>query len=101
MPFADAYRQSVLDGEELKQTMVDVDLADLEGDYAQCRGGITTAQNLPNNDKLSVKTGGGRRNVYHRQVRMSVDREKSVKCWSVCWIRHCTAILTTRPIICL
>lgn len=55
----DAYRQSILDGEELKQTMVDVDLADLEGDYAQCRGGITTAQNLPNNDKLSVKTGGG------------------------------------------
>lgn len=79
MPFADAYRQSVLDGEELKQTMVDVDLADLEGDYAQCRGGITTAQNLPNNDKLSVKTGGGRRNVYHRQVRMSVDREKERK----------------------
>ena len=79
MPFADAYRQSILDGEELKQTMVDVDLADLEGDYAQCRGGITTAQNLPNNDKLSVKTGGGRRNVYHRQVRMSVDREKERK----------------------
>lgn len=79
MPFADSYRQSILDGEELKQTMVDVDLAALEGDYAQCRGGITTAQNLPNNDKLSIKTGGGRRNVYHRQVRMSVDKEKERK----------------------
>ena len=79
MPYADSYHQSILDGEELKQTMVDADLADLEGDYAQCRGGITTAQNLPNNDKLAVKTGGGRRNVYHRQVRMSVDREKERK----------------------
>ncbi len=79
MPYADRYHQSILDGEELKQTMVDVDLADLEGDYAQCRGGITTAQNLPNNDKLAVKTGGGRRNVYHRQVRQCVDKEKERK----------------------
>ena len=79
MPFADAYRQSILDGEELKQTMVDVDLADLEGDYAQCRGVITTAQNLPNNDKLSIKTGGGRRNAYHRQVRKSADAERNRK----------------------
>lgn len=76
MPYKDKYHQHILDGEEIKQTMVDVDLIDLEGDYAQCRGGITTAQNLPNNDKLSVKTGGGRRNVYHRQVRMGRDKEK-------------------------
>ena len=76
MPYADTYHQGIAAGEEVRQTMVDVDLADLEGDYAQCRGGITTAQNLPNNDKLSVKTGGGRRNVYHRQVRMSRDEEK-------------------------
>lgn len=76
MPYAERYHQHILDGEELKQTMVDVDLVDLEGDYAQCRGGITTAQNLPNNDKLAVKCGGGRRNVYHRQVRMSGDNEK-------------------------
>lgn len=76
MPYADRYVQPVLDGEELKQTMVDVDVVDLEGDYAQCRGGITTAQNLPNNDKPSIKRGGGRRNVYHRQVRMSGDTAK-------------------------
>lgn len=80
MPYADRYSQPVLDGEELKQTMVDADIVDLQGDYAQCRGGITTAQNLPNNDKPSVKRGGGRRNVYHRQVRMSGDaaRQKEI-----------------------
>ncbi len=79
MPFADKYSQNVAAGDELKQTMVDVDLAALTGDYAQCRGAITTAQNLPNDDKLAIKTGGGRRNVYHRQVRMSVDQETAKK----------------------
>lgn len=79
MPYCNQYHQSILDGDTLKQTMVDVDIVDLQGDYAQCRGGITTAQNLPNNDKLAVKTGGGRRNVYHRQVRMSGDAEKQQK----------------------
>lgn len=77
MPFADRYKQNIASGDELKQTMVDVDLAALQGDYAQCRSGITTAQNLPNNDKLSIKLGGGRRNVYHRQVRMTVDPERT------------------------
>lgn len=75
MPYADKYRQEVASGDEVKQTMVDVDLVYLSGDYAQCRGQITTAQNLPNDDKLSIKTGGGRRNVYHRQVRMSQDKD--------------------------
>lgn len=75
MPYADQYTQNVTNGGDLKQTMVDVDLMALTGDYAQCRGQITTAQNLPNDDKLAIKTGGGRRNVYHRQVRMSVDKD--------------------------
>lgn len=79
MPYAEQYTQNVAAGGELKQTMVDVDLAALCGDYAQCRGAITTAQNLPNNDKLSVKTGGGRRNVYHRQVRMSRDKKRDAE----------------------
>ncbi|MFV0626824.1 MAG: hypothetical protein ACK5N8_05705 [Alphaproteobacteria bacterium] len=79
MPYADKYEQNVCGDEGLKQTMVDVDLVELKGDYAQCRGGITTAQNLPNNDKLSVKQGNGRRNAYHRQVRMSKDDEKTTK----------------------
>lgn len=79
MPFSDKYEQSVNKTKETKQNMVDVDLVSLTGDYAQCRGGITLAQNLPNNDKLAVKTGGGRRNVYHRQVRQSHDPERTKK----------------------
>lgn len=79
MPYSDKYEQNISSGNELKQTMVDVDLIALAGDYAQCRGQITTAQNLPNDDKLSIKTGGGRRNVYHRQVRMSQDKERAKK----------------------
>ncbi len=79
MPYADKYEQKIDSGEDVKQTMVDVDLASLQGDYAQCRGGMTIAQNLPNDDKLAIKTGGGRRNVYHRQVRMSGDKEREKK----------------------
>ena len=79
MPFADKYEQKISIGDEVKQTMVDVDLASLQGDYAQCRGGMTIAQNLPNDDKLAIKTGGGRRNVYHRQVRLSGDKEREKK----------------------
>ncbi len=79
MPLKDQYTQSFKSGEEIKQTMVDVDLAALTGDYAAARGGLTIAQNLPNNDKTAVKTGGGRRNVYHRQVRQTADEERTKK----------------------
>lgn len=79
MPFADKYVQNISSDNDVKQTMVDVDLVSLTGDYAQCRGGMTVAQNLPNNDKLAIKTGGGRRNVYHRQVRQSKDSERVKK----------------------
>lgn len=79
MPYAGKYAQSINADADLKQTMVDVDLISLTGDYAQCRGGITVAQNLPNNDKLAIKTGGGRRNVYHRQVRQGHDPERTQK----------------------
>jgi len=75
MPYADRYTQKI--EKDAKQTMIDADLITLTGDYAMCRGGITTAQNLPNDDKLSVKTGGGRRNVYHRQVRFSYDKARA------------------------
>ncbi len=78
MPYNDRYEQSLDNKEDLKQTMVDADIVALTGDYAMCRGGITLAQNLPNNDKLSVKTGGGRRNVYHRQVRFGKDVKKEL-----------------------
>lgn len=79
MPYADKYEQTISTDTETKQTMVDADLISLTGDYAQCRGGMTIAQNLPNNDKLSIKTGGGRRNVYHRQVRLSDDPTRTQK----------------------
>lgn len=79
MPFADQYTQNVGGDKGLKQTMVDADIAALTGDYALCRGGITTAQNLPNNDKPALQRGGGRRNVYHRQVRASVDKNQTQK----------------------
>jgi hypothetical protein len=76
MPFCDSYKQSVGHNTDVRQTMADVDLLVLTGDYAMCRGGITTAQNLPNNDKPSVQSGGGRRNVYHRQIMLSRDLER-------------------------
>ncbi len=77
MPYNDKYEQNVGGTKGLKQTMVDVDIAALTGDYALCRGGITLAQNLPNNDKPSLMRGGGRRNVYHRQVRHGGESEKT------------------------
>ena len=79
MPYCDEYMQNVGGKKGLKQTMVDADIVALTGDYALCRGGITTAQNLPNNDKPSLARGGGRRNVYHRQVRQGGDKEKTKK----------------------
>ncbi len=79
MPYSEQYTQDNVDEENLRQSMVDVDLIALTGDYAMCRGGITAAQNLPNNDKTAVQTGGGRRNVYHRQVRFSRDEERDKK----------------------
>ena len=79
MPFADRYTQNVGGKKGLKQTMVDADIVALTGDYALCRGGITLAQNLPNNDKPALAHGGGRRNVYHRQVRHGGESEKTEK----------------------
>ena len=61
---------------KLKQTMVDVDLVAVTGDVGEYRGGITLAENLPNDDKLSLTIGGGRRNVYHRQIRFISDMKK-------------------------
>lgn len=70
MPYSDTYKQKDFSfAEGPSQTMVDVDVLALSGDYATPSGGrVTLAQNLPNNDKPSFLIGGGRRNVYHRQV---------------------------------
>lgn len=75
MPLKENYEQNISSEEDNLQTMVDVDIVSLRGDEGSYRGGITIAQNLPNNDKLSLKIGGGRRNVYHRQVRTSNSPE--------------------------
>ena len=69
MPYHEKYNQSISRNETIKQTMVDADLIMLAGDVGAYRAGITLAENLPNDDKLSLSMGGGRRNVYHRQVR--------------------------------
>ena len=73
MPFNNEYEQNIFEDKESKQTMVDVDLIMLAGDIGTYRGGITLAENLPNDDKLSLTIGGGRRNVYHRQIRFVSD----------------------------
>ncbi len=79
MPLKELYNQSINTEEEAKQTMVDVDLVSMTGDCGAYRGGITIAENLPNNDKLSLTIGGGRRNVYHRQVRNMFTAERNKK----------------------
>lgn len=83
MPFSDQYQQlggdSQAENNIYPQTMVDVDLVAVTGDVGAWRGGITLAENLPNDDKLSLTIGGGRRNVYHRQIRAVSDWEKLQK----------------------
>lgn len=79
MPYNDEYEQNISQNSDVKQTMVDVDIVVLAGDVGAYRAGITLAENLPNDDKLSLTIGGGRRNVYHRQIRFISDREKLQK----------------------
>lgn len=81
MPFNDKYEQNISadSDKQVKQNMVDVDLVAVTGDVGTFRGGITLAENLPNDDKLSLTIGGGRRNVYHRQIRKISDYKKLQK----------------------
>lgn len=83
MPFKDDYIQNISPDKESKQTMVDADLVAVTGDVGEFRAGITLAENLPNDDKLSIiELDGGRRNVYHRQIRLITSddaREKMKK----------------------
>ena len=76
MPYCNEYTQNISTTGDVKQTMVDVDLVAVKGDVGAYRGGITLAENLPNDDKLSLTIGGGRRNVYHRQIRFVSDYKK-------------------------
>jgi len=80
MPFNYEYTQiDFSKSDDDKQTMVDVDMVMAGGDVGEYRGGITLAENLPNSDKLTFSIGGGRRNVYHRQIRFISDKEKLQK----------------------
>ena len=81
MPYNNEYEQKISEekDKESKQTMVDVDLVMLAGDCGTYRAGITLAENLPNDDKLSLTIGGGKRNVYHRQIRFISDPDKLQK----------------------
>lgn len=76
MPYNDEYEQNISTSGDAKQTMVDVDLVAVTGNVGEYRGGITLAENLPNDDKMSLQIGGGRRNVYHRQIRFISDKDK-------------------------
>ena len=76
MPFNNEYTQTISAEADAQQTMVDVDMVMAAGDVGEYRGGITLAENLPNSDKLSLTIGGGRRNVYHRQIRFISDKSK-------------------------
>ena len=73
MPYKDEYEQDISE-DSIKQTMVDADLVYLAGDVGAYRSGITLAENLPNDDKMSLTIEGGRRNVYHRQIRFGTNQ---------------------------
>ena len=79
MPFKDEYVQNISPDKKSKQTMVDVDLVSVSDDVGAFRAGITLAENLPNDDKLSISIGGGRRNVYHRQIRLITSEDAKKK----------------------
>lgn len=78
MPYKEKYTQNIKPKGETKQTAVDSRLVYLRGDL-NYRSGITVAENLPNDDKLSVQRDYGRRNVYHYEVRNSSNPEKRQK----------------------
>ena len=80
MPFKDKYEPNISPDKESKQTMIDADLVAVTGDVGEFRAGITLAENLPNDDKLSVQLlDGGRRNVYHRQIRLITSDDAKEK----------------------
>ena len=72
MPYKENYTRE--NSTEMKQTMVDADIVKLFGEIGYYRAGMYYAENLPNDDKLSLQIGGGRRNVYHRQVRFVTNQ---------------------------
>ena len=74
MPYKDEC-ETETEKQSVSQTAVDVDLVTLTGEEGAYQAGIVVAQNLPNDDKLALKLGGGRRNVYHRQIRKRSNKK--------------------------
>ena len=79
MPYKDRYSSKCKNKQISKQTALDVDIVNLYGNEGEYRAGIVLAQNLPNDDKLSLKMGGGRKNIYHRQIRLSGSNNTAKK----------------------
>ena len=75
MPYLDEYENQCSGEDDIPQTAVDVDLVTLTGEEGAYRASLVLAQNLPNDDKPALSIGGGRRNVYHRQVRASSNKK--------------------------
>lgn len=75
MPYSDEYENQGSSEDEIPQTAVDVDLVTLTGEEGAYRASLVLAQNLPNDDKPALTIGGGRRNVYHRQVRANSNKK--------------------------
>ena len=74
MPYTNEYEREN-EKDDIPQTAVDVDLVTLTGEEGAYRASLVLAQNLPNDDKPALKIGGGRRNVYHRQVRSNSNKK--------------------------
>lgn len=68
MPLKEQYNQTANTENENKQTLSYVDLVYLSGDNAALRPYFNTAQNLPNDDKLSAQLNAGSKNVFHKQL---------------------------------
>lgn len=75
MPYSDEYDMQKEEKQNISQTAVDVDIVTLSGEEGAYQAGIVVAQNLPNDDKLALSVGGGRRNVYHRQIRKRSNKK--------------------------
>ena len=74
MPYLNEY-QMADEQPKTGQVAVDADLVTLTGEEGAYQASIVLAQNLPNDDKLALKIGGGRRNVYHRQIRKRSNKK--------------------------
>ena len=69
IPHKDEFTPQTQDETNKILSRVDVDLVILAGDIGAYRGMMYLEQTLPNDDKLSVQEGGGKRTIYQRQLR--------------------------------